>query len=522
MPRRRRIGPLAAAFQAAAFHDFMIEFAPTCREMHTDVLVIGCGAAGATAAMTARAAGAEVLVIDSAPYRHRGGNSRVCGQIVFWPDDVAQVEAYFRAMAGPYMDHISDALVSTLAMGMHANRAWLEGLGMQVEEVQSVEYPDLPGSGCVHVLLHRKGPYGQARLWDEVIEPAFARAGLAVTHDTRATRLEKTGDAVSGVLALGPDGPVRIHSRRAVVLACGGFENDHSMVRTYLTDMPLCHPLGTPYNTGDGIRMAMQAGAELWHMNNIAGPFLAFKAPELPVSARLGALRAHSYLYVAGDAKRFVSESANFLVRNGRQLSPIKHGKILQNGRYVQYPCPAPMFIVFDETVRRAGALCSRAAGFEFCWDVIQGDLYQWSADNSREVGRGWILRGDSIADIAGQIGLEAATLTDTVARFNALCAAGIDTEWQRPAATLAPLAQPPYYAMPLTPSMLNTQGGPVHNEHAQVIGVDGRPIPRLYAAGELGSIYSYRYQAGANLGECFAFGRIAGNRAAAEPPLQG
>ena len=90
----------------------------------------------------------------------------------------------------------------------------------------------------------------------------------------------------------------------------------------------------------------------------------------------------------------------------------------------------------------------------------------------------------------------------------------------QRAPATLSPLATPPYYAMPLVPSMLNTQGGPIRNERAQVVGTDGKPIARLYSAGELGSVYSYRYQAGGNLGECFAFGRIAVRNAAAEPPL--
>ena len=177
-----------------------------------------------------------------------------------------------------------------------------------------------------------------------------------------------------------------VRARRGVVLATGGFQADQAMVRTYLSDLPSCHPLGSPYNTGDGIRMAMEAGADLWHMNNIAGPYLAFKAPDIPVAARLGALNANSYLYVGGDGTRFVGEGANFLVKDGRQLSTIKHGKIYRNGRYVQYPCPMPMFIVFDESVRRAGGLCSRASGFRFCWDVLQGDPYAWSDDNLREV----------------------------------------------------------------------------------------------------------------------------------------
>ena len=486
----------------------------------TDVVVVGLGAAGATAAMTAGAAGASVIVLEKAPREYAGGNSKVSGQIVFWPDDVAGAEAYFRAMAGPYLDHISDEMIHVWATEMHANRAWLEDLGMQVEHVQSVEYPELAGSDCVKVLLHRKGPYGEARLWNEVIEPAFAHSGIPVFYETEAHRLEKREGVVCGVEALHKGKPVHFQASRAVVLASGGFQANQSMVRNYLSDMPACHPLGSPYNTGDGIRMAMQADAELWHMNNIAGPYLGFKAPDIPVSARLGALKAHNYIYVGGDATRFVGEGANFLVKDGRQLSAIKHGKILINGRYVQYPCPMPIHIVFDESVRKAGGLCSRASGFRFCWDVIHGDPYFWSEDNLREIDKGWIMRADSIAELAAKARLDAATLCKSVSQYSAACAAQLDQQWQRAPATLQPILTPPFYAMPLSPAMLNTQGGPVRNEHAQVMGVDRKPIPHLYSAGELGSIYSYRYQAGANLGECFAFGRIAGRNAAAELPL--
>jgi predicted oxidoreductase len=85
----------------------------------------------------------------------------------------------------------------------------------------------------------------------------------------------------------------------------------------------------------------------------------------------------------------------------------------------------------------------------------------------------------------------------------------------------LQPLGDGPYYAIELSPSMLNTQGGPRRDEKAQIVRPDGSPIPRLYSAGELGSIYSYLYQGTGNIGECLAFGRIAGRNAAAETPWE-
>jgi predicted oxidoreductase len=83
----------------------------------------------------------------------------------------------------------------------------------------------------------------------------------------------------------------------------------------------------------------------------------------------------------------------------------------------------------------------------------------------------------------------------------------------------MAPIKNPPYYAMELAPAFVNTLGGPRHNHHAQVLDTNKKPIPRLYSAGELGSIFSYHYQGAGNFGECIAFGRIAGEHAAAEKP---
>ena len=485
----------------------------------TDVLVIGLGAAGATAAITAHDLGAEVLVIDKAPEALRGGNSRVSGQIVFWPNDVEKAKAYFFAMAGAYTDRISESLVNVWAVEMHANRAWLEQLGFDPAFVSSVEFPNLPGSDCVEVMLHGKGPYGEARLWDQVLEPAYLDRKILTMFDTAAVRLISQGGEIVGVEAEQNGKLLKIRARRGVILTCGGFQNNQAMVRNYFTDLSCCYPLGTPYNTGDGIRMAMAVGADLWHMNNLAGPFLAFKSPEHPVGCRLGAAKANSYIFVGGDGTRFIGEAANFKVENGRQWSPIKHGKVLRNGRFVQYPCPMPIYMVFDETVRQSGGICGKASGFTFGWDVIHGDCYQWSADNTREVEKGWIKRANTIEELAMLIGLST-ELTNTVQRYNSACEMGRDLEWDRNPATLAPLLTPPYFAINLYPASLNTQGGPVRNEHAEVIDVEGRPIPRLYSAGELGSIYAYRYQAGGNLGECFAFGRIAGRSAASQSYL--
>ena len=145
-------------------------------------------------------------------------------------------------------------------------------------------------------------------------------------------------------------------------------------------------------------------------------------------------------------------------------------------------------------------------------------ERYAWSGDNGAELERGWIKRADTIGGLAAMIGLDGAALEATVLRWNHVCEAGKDTDFGR-RKMLHRFGTPPYYAIELSPSMLNTQGGPRRNERGQIVRPDGTPIPRLYSAGELGSIYSFLYQGTGNIGECLAFGRISARNAVAEPP---
>jgi succinate dehydrogenase/fumarate reductase flavoprotein subunit len=131
---------------------------------------------------------------------------------------------------------------------------------------------------------------------------------------------------------------------------------------------------------------------------------------------------------------------------------------------------------------------------------------------------KGWIKQAETITVLAQHLRLSPTVLQETVSRWNAHCQAGVDVEFGR-TKMLCPIQSTPFYALELSPSMLNTQGGPRRNTRSQIVRPDGSPIPRLYSAGELGSIYSYMYQGTGNIGECLAFGRIAGRNAVAEQP---
>jgi predicted oxidoreductase len=106
--------------------------------------------------------------------------------------------------------------------------------------------------------------------------------------------------------------------------------------------------------------------------------------------------------------------------------------------------------------------------------------------------------------------------LEQSIARWNAQCASGADEDYTRPAGSMMPIQSPPFYGAPVWATLSNTQGGPVHDATQRIIDVYGHPIPRLYAAGELGSSFGHLYLSGGNIAECFVTGRIAGRNAAA------
>jgi succinate dehydrogenase/fumarate reductase flavoprotein subunit len=114
---------------------------------------------------------------------------------------------------------------------------------------------------------------------------------------------------------------------------------------------------------------------------------------------------------------------------------------------------------------------------------------------------------------------MEADTLTQSVARWNDFCAARHDSDFEREPQTMGPVDKPPYYAMPLYPGGPNTKGGVRSNAQRQVLDWDDVPIPRLYTAGEISSVFQFAYQGGGNLAEGITFGRLAGRNAAAQPP---
>ena len=274
-------------------------------------------------------------------------------------------------------------------------------------------------------------------------------------------------------------------------MALGGYEANLKMLQNYC-HLLYAYPKGSTYNTGDGIIMAQRVGADLWHMDNPSGPDLNFYDPETKayfnyaIALTLGTRTA---IFVGPDGTRFINEA-----------TMSKHGKMYYHGVYRTADMALPAYAIFDEAAFNGGPI----------------NTSFWSQDNAAEVEKGWIKKADTLEELAEIIGVPAENLIKSVSRFNFYCEQGEDFEFSRPANTLNPIGETgPYYALELTPTLTNTQGGAVRNANCEVVNVDGFAIPHLYSAGEFGSMYAHGYNGGGNVGEALATGRIAGRNAA-------
>jgi succinate dehydrogenase/fumarate reductase flavoprotein subunit len=481
-----------------------------------DVVVIGYGGAGASVAITAVDAGAKVLVIEKAPEGEEGGNTRISGNLWFNPTPADKAITYMKAMAGGMV--IPDDMLLVWADEMGKNADWVKSIGGNPTLAQpqsafcSPEFPDFPGAESSKTYFATPGGWGQSRLW-KVLQGAVNKRKVEILYSTPAKDLiqDPKTKAVIGVVAERGGKTLTIKAKRAVVMTCGGYENDAQMMRDYNAVSDVA-PFGTPYNTGDGIKMSLKVGANLWHMSAQSGMWASFRIPGTdfglitrPSTAMEDGKPTGGWIYVDGKGSRYMNENA-----------PAHHGYMHLNSVWRPTPVPTPAYIIMDDK--------SRAAGSPFNLDRVMGwagvvKNIQFSRDNKDEIAKGWFIQAGTIAELAAKIKVDAGKLQKTIDKWNEACDKGVDSEFGRSKANLGPVKQGPFYAMAVTVGILNTQGGPKRNVKSQIVDPDDKPIPRLYSAGELGSIYSFLYNGGGNVGECLAFGRIAGRNAAAEKP---
>lgn len=490
-------------------------------EATQDVIVVGSGNAALCAAIAARETGARVLVLEKAPIHFRGGNSYFTGGGFRFAynglDDIRRLipdlsgdearnidvgrydQAKFyddimRVTEGLSDPALADLLVSRSFPAMDWLRErgmrWVLMFGRQAFKVG--EITRFWGGLIVEAIGAGKG------LSDREFEIAEAM-GIQIAYETKAVRLlVNRRSAVEGVTVQTTDGIEDVRAG-AVVLACGGFEANPEMRTRYLGQgWELAKVRGTRYNTGDGIRMALEAGAQPFgHWSGAHAVAWDLNAPPFGDRNIADLFQKHSYpfgLIVNIHGHRFVDEGADF-----------RNYTYARYGREVLRQPERAAFQLFDQKVLH-----------------LLRDEYRIPQVTKAE--------SPTITGLAEQLGIDPRGLEQTIAEFNAAVRPGefdptvLDgkhTEGIDPPKSnwALPLDSPPYLGFAVTCGITFTFGGlRIVPETAQVLDTEDRPMPGLYAAGELlGGLFYYNYAGGSGLMAGSVFGRIAGTSAAAE-----
>ncbi len=490
-------------------------------DQRTDVVIVGYGGAGAAAAISACDAGARVMVLES--MAQGGGNTRVSMGGFLCPSDTQEAITYISALYDFCHSEKDEKVIRTFVQEAAENVTWIESLkeGTKTHVYGHAGYPRVPGAGSMKKYLVKGKGRGMStfagNLWQVLSYAVEEKRRIPVLTQTRAKCLvtDRHG-AVIGLVAQTEGRQITIGADRAVILTTGGYEYDRKTLQNHVKGFPI-YASGNPGNRGDGVRMAQKVGAALWHMNAVSCG-LGIKVPDFEAGFQ-AVIEAPGHIFVDKTGRRFMNERG---MEAHSGLLAVDHYDT-QTLEYPRIPC----YVIFDETARLKGPI-SRLTGLG-----TAGQTYRWSRDNHVEIEKGWIVKGRTLGRLATKLGLSPETLEATVCRWNRDLDSGRDAQFHRPirsrederpaykdfvtSVLSAPLATPPFYGLPLYPCLANTQGGPRRNSAAQVLDPFDQPIPRLYSAGELGSMWGLIYQGAGNIAECLAFGRIAGKNAANE-----
>jgi succinate dehydrogenase/fumarate reductase flavoprotein subunit len=532
-------------------------------DREADVVVLGSGGAAMTAAISAHDFGAsDVMILEKTGMV--GGTTAMSGGMLWIPNNQYQIDAgiedsdedivaYLDAIAPEQLD--PDTLAAFMESGPEMIRYFIDRTPVRFHAY--ADFPDyqpyMPGAkpDGGRSLDNEAFSFKQLGKWAARVNPskmaypirgslmeaingtldeatlaereegdyrglgqaligslfkAVIDRDIPVEFEKRARKLVKEHGRVIGVVAEDANGrDYRVRARRGVVIATGGFEWNEKLVQTFLRG-PMTGPVSVPENEGDGLLMAIEAGAQLGNMQNAfwqqsvlefepqrgAKPNYMLGSDE---RARPGAI------LVNRAGKRFVNEASNYNAM-GKAVVAFDAG----THTYANLP----YWLIIDQRYK---------------------DKYPCFTSQPGGPIPSYMLQADTLEELAEKAGIDAAGLAATVVRFNDMVRKGHDDDFNRgdntydnfymwgdadfdpPYRTLGLIDRAPYYAVKMESGALGTAGGPRTNGDAQVLDWDGNPIPGLYAAGNaMAAVLGEGYGgAGGTLGPGMTFGYIAG-----------
>lgn len=485
--------------------------------LEADVVVIGAGGAGMTAAIEAAKAGRKVILLEKEALT--GGNTtRSTGgmnaAVTPYQDKVEfsesagvektlasarekygeqlgdligvvekQYEAYKNAPEG-YFDSLELFMLDTLVGGKNLNDAelvkvlssqsaqgieWLKSIGASLESVGSF------GGASVKRIHRPVSDEGKTLSVGAYLVPILTKnvedLGIEILYNTPATELMLENGAVTGVKALSKDASYQIKAK-AVVIATGGFGANVELCASYRPDLAGFVTTNAPGATGDGIRLGIAAGAATVDLDQIQ----IHPTVEQSTSALITeGLRGDGAILVNADGKRFTDEVGTRDV--------VSAAEIAQPG--------------------------------SFAWLVIDQAMADASSVIAGYIKRGLTVSGESYEALAAAMEVDPAALAETMAIWNKSVEEKKDEAFGR-TSFANPLTLSPFYAVKVAPGVHHTMGGLKINPQTQVLAENGQPIPGLYAAGEVaGGVHGANRLGGNAVADIIVFGRIAGQQAA-------
>ena len=483
----------AAGMSAAKARAAEAEGAEMSWDAEADVVVCGLGGAGAAAAIEADAAGASVLVIEKAT--RGGGCTYRCGGLIYMgggtalqkelgvEDTPEAMLAYVTASAGPSADAelvkvYCDASVGLYDWCVEQGMEFGGGLDAERHLVTAEAGLSLTYSGNERAEEYAAtippAPRGHTptTFAAGIFEPLEARVEsfATVMYGTAAQELvTDVAGAVVGVRAVDADGKdVLVRANKGVVLSTGAFTYNDAMLSDNAAAALACgSKTGYENDLGDGITMGRKVGAATRSMSLI---------------------NYSEFMYLYGDLACGV-----MLDYNGfRFLSEDWYGAWI--GRKVIQHTP------------------------DACWIIVDDDVLAAVKETPYGAYLSPVFSCDTLDELLQSTGLPFEHAKESVERYNALCESGEDTDWHKDPVYLKPVAKAPFHALVTTPVMcsFHTLGGLKIDAKAQVIDLDGNPIPNLYAAGRTScGIFGEYPGSGSSVADSLTFGRIAGQNAA-------
>ncbi len=445
----------------------------TAETLDCDVVIVGAGGAGLTAAVRATQAGAKVLVLEKMPFV--GGNSLKASGGMNCADTKFQAALDITDSGVPQFIEdtmngghgINDlALVTTMAENSAEAVDWLESIGAPLPKVAAT-------GGTVHKYLHSPedgspvGEYLVAKLDEEA-----KKNGIEVMLNTTATEILMDGGAAVGVKANDAAHEYTINAR-AVVLATGGFGANFELMCAFNPSLANAVTTNHPGATGDGILMAEAVGAATVDMDQIQLHPTVYQATSMLVSEKMRSLGA---ILVNQDGVRFTNDLAT--------RDAVSNAELEQPGGYA--------WIIFDQ------------------------NLVDNNKSAAKYIEQGMAVTGDTYEALAEAMNVDAEAFVKTMETWNAAVATGEDAEFGRNNGMDADLSTAPFYAIQIAPGIHHTMGGVKIDTATRVIDTEGQPIPGLFAAGETtGGVHGGNRIGGNAVCDFVVFGRIAGANAA-------